>query len=113
MTKNNEQIIEYPHCKDCSEYFICKRKGLNRYKPKFLNKLSCGSDCAYDYKCFSNEKPYECPYFREWCYEDMEVAKELGLKGCYKKTLPRINFNFSIQEIIEMGKNIWKKITNR
>ena len=108
----DKQIIEYPHCKDCPEYFICKKKGLNRYRPKFLYKSACDLECAYDWKCIYGSKPYECPYYREWCYEDMEVAKELGVGGCYTQPLPSLGINIKscIKEIIEIGEQIWKKI---
>ena len=109
---NKEQVIEYPHCKECSEYYICKKRGLNKYKPKFLGRPipDCRKECAYDHKCDFREA-YECPEYREWCYNDMEVAKELGLGGCY--TPPQLNlgfgcFNFKnfIQEVINEGKRL-------
>lgn len=109
----DKQIIEYPHCKDCSDYYICKKKGLNQYKPKFIYKSSCRVDCAYDKKCDFGGAPYDCPEFREWCYEDMEAAKELGLGGCYTPPLPNLgykNIKSCIKEIIEIGKQIWIKI---
>lgn len=108
----NRQVIEYPHCKDCSEYYVCKQKGLNEYRPKFLHKSSCGSDCAYDYKCIYGDKPYECPYYREWCYEDMEVARELNVEGCYALPLLRVNISIKnwIKEIIQIGEQLWKNI---
>lgn len=82
---NKEQIIEYPHCQSCLEYNSCKAKGLNRYSPQYLNKTSCRDDCAYDHKCFFGGTPYECPEFREWCYNDLEVVKELNIQGCYRE----------------------------
>ena len=116
----DKQIIEYPHCKDCSEYFICKREGFNRYKPNFIKKTSCRNDCAYDHKCDFGGTPYDCPEFREWCYEDMEVARELGevrYGNCYEPPLPSI-FNISliknaIKDIKETGEQIWIKWINR
>ena len=116
---NKEQIIEYPHCKECSEYYICKERGLTKYKPKFLERPvpDCKKECAYDHKCCYLGTPYECPEFRLWCYNDMEVAKELGIGGCY--TPPQLNvgfknFNFKtfIQELIIEGRKLldyWNK----
>ena len=40
----------------------------------------------------------------------MEVAKELGLGGCYTKPLPSLDIKKCIKEIIEIGEQIWKKI---
>lgn len=108
----DKQIIEYPHCKDCSEYLICKKRGRNKYKPKFIEKTSCRADCAYDKRCDFGGTPYDCPEFREWCYEDMEVAKELSKKGCYTPALLSLNINLKkcVKEIIEIGEQIWEKI---
>lgn len=110
---NKQQIIEYPHCKECLEYYDCKEQGLNKYKPKFLKRPipDCRKECAYDYACEFGKRAYECPEYREWCYNDMEVAKELGLGGCY--TPPQLNlgfgnFNFKtfIQEVINEGRKL-------
>lgn len=114
---DKEQIIEYPHCQSCLEYNICKAKGLNRYRPKYLNKTSCRNDCAYDHKCYFGGTPYECLEFREWCYNDMDVAKEFGHKGCYRESLNANkcfkDFRNYIALTIEKGKILWTKIKNR
>ena len=107
----DKQIIEYPHCRDCPEYYICSKKGYNIYKPRFLKKQPCGSDCPYDYNC-----NFECIEYRQWCYEDMEVAKELGamrFEGCYEPPLARIDFKSIISEIKEKGRIIWANLINR
>lgn len=110
-------IIEYPHCKDCIDYYYCKRKGFNKYRPKFIDKSSCRADCAYDKRCDFWGTPYDCPEFREWCYEDMEVAKELGVGGCYQEPLPTL-FNWSeiisiIKEIRDYGEKLWMNMFYR
>lgn len=111
---DKEQIIEYPHCQSCLEYNICKAKGLNRYRPKYLNKTSCRNDCAYDHKCYFGGTPYECPEFREWCYNDMDVAKELNIQGCYEQPnyikFNNIKFNNFFEDIVQKGKILWTKI---
>lgn len=110
---NKEKIIEYPHCKECLEYYICKEHGLTKYEPRLLGRPvpDCRKECAYDYKCDFRERAYECPEYRLWCYNDMEVAKELGVGGCYtppQLNLGFVNFNFKkfIQEVINEGKRL-------
>ena len=114
---DKEQIIEYPHCQSCLEYNICKAKGLNRYRPQYLNKTSCRNDCAYDYKCYFGGTPYECPEFREWCYNDMDVAQEFGHKGRYRKSLNANkcfkDFKNFIALTIEKGKILFRIQDNR
>ena len=93
-------IIEYPHCKECSNYYRCKKKGYNKYKPKFLEKELCGEDCPYDFKC-----NFECIEYRQWCYEDLEFAKEMyqmykdSISKCYKPSIVEDTFTFSFKEI--------------
>lgn len=111
---NKEQIIEYPYCRSCDGYACCKKWGLNKYRPKFLFKNSCYDDCAYDHECFFGGTPYECPEFREWCYNDMEVAKELNIQGCYKEP-----FNLAkwvkdfVYARIQEGKIVYTKLRGK
>ena len=103
----DDNIIEYPHCKECGEYFSCKRKGRTRYVPKFIEKTSCRWDCAYDKRCDWWGTPYDCPEFREWCYEDMVVAKEFNMGGCYRES----KIESWTKQIMNIGEELWKKLT--
>lgn len=88
---SDENIIEYPHCQDCYEYDECKKSNLTGYYPRFLINPECKNECAYDKACLNYKKPFNCPEYRQWCYEDLEVAKEMGYtKGCYKPPKPTL-----------------------
>lgn len=81
-------LIEYPHCKNCNEHYYCKKHGLSHYKPRFLkleNYAECLAECPYDKRC-KIEAVFECSQYRQWCEEDLEVAKEMNYKeGCFRR----------------------------
>ena len=71
--------LEYPHCRDCSEYRRCKDKGFSIYKPKYLEFSEKCTDCSYDFNC-----TFDCPDYLELCLNDLEFARENSKKQCFK-----------------------------
>ena len=75
--------LEYPHCKNCSEYRRCKEKGYNVYKTKYLKFAEKCTECTYDFKC-----THDCPDYYELCLNEMILLKD-DLKKiciCWKET---------------------------